>query len=856
MARRRRDDSEIDLEIRRHLELETEDQLAAGLSQHAARAAARRAFGSEAMVKEDVRGVWRSRAIDELVNDLRYGLRLLRANPTFALVAIVTLAIGIGATTAIFSVVDAVLLRPLPYPDAGRLVMLWEDVRLPAYRSARNTPAPGNFADWRARTDAFAGVAAIGYGSWSLTDDGDPVRVEGEAVSADFFPVLRVEPALGRPISADDDRPGGARVVVLGHGLWASRFGSNPDVIGRTIHLNDEPYAVIGVMPNGFRFPDPDDQLWVPLALTPDQLANHGSHFLRIVARLRPDVTVAHAQEELDAVSRQLTAEHPDSNVGTAARLVSLRDDIVGDVRPALLVLLGVVGLVLLMVCANVGSLLLARATARSREFALRAALGASRARVLRQLLIESALLASIGGAIGLAMAWWSLSALRSLAPPGIPRLAELQLRTPVYLFNFGVSLVAGLVSGALPALTANRRGHVRLPNGLMVAETAIGVIVLVGAGLLLRSFVLLERQPIGFQPGHLLTLRVILPAARYAALDRRTTFYHEAFDRIGALPAVRSVSAISFLPLSFAGRTSGVTVEGQPPPAPGQLRFVDFRAVAPGYFRALSIPTLAGRDIAWSDTPDSRPVAVVSEQAARGLWPAGDPIGRRLKLGGPDDRGLWLTIVGVVGNVRQLDLVSTPRPALYLPATQDQGTGDTLRDWVVQTSNDPTGAAAAVRAAIWQIDPTLPVTRVQTMEQVRTASFGREQFNVILVGAFAIIALALAAVGLYGVTAYSISRRTRELGIRLALGATRLDVLALVVSHGAKLTLAGLAIGTIAALMMTQVMASLLYGIGPRDPLTFGGAALLLAGVGLLACFVPARRATRVDPAIALRAD
>ncbi|HEV3057762.1 MAG TPA: ADOP family duplicated permease, partial [Vicinamibacterales bacterium] len=534
--------------------------------------------------------------------------------------------------------------------------------------------------------------------------------------------------------------------------------------------------------------------------------------------------------------------------------------------------LLGVVGLVLLMVCANVGNLLLARATARSREFALRAALGASRARVLRQLLIESAVLASIGGALGLAMAWWSLSALRTLAPPGIPRLVELQLHAPVYLFDFAVSIVAGLVSGALPALSADRGGlhdalkddargtatgpRVRLRNGLMIAETALGVVVLVGAGLLLRSFVLLERQPIGFRPANLLTLRVILPSTRYAALDRRTAFYHEAFDRIGALPAVRSVSAISFLPLSFAGRTSGVSVEGQPPPAPGQLRFVDFRSVAPGYFRALSIPTLAGRDFAWSDTPDSRPVAVVSEQAARDLWPAADPIGRRLKLGSPDSRGPWLTIVGVVGNVRQLDLVSTPRPALYFPATQDQGAGETLRDWVVQTSNDPAAAAAAVRSAIWQIDPTLPVTRVQTMEQVHAASFGREQFNVMLVGAFAIIALALAAVGLYGVTAYSISRRTRELGIRLALGATRFEVLALVISQGAKLTLAGLAIGTIAALLMTQVMASLLYGIGPRDPMTFGGAALLLSSVALLACYVPARRATRVDPTIALRAE
>jgi putative ABC transport system permease protein len=389
----------------------------------------------------------------------------------------------------------------------------------------------------------------------------------------------------------------------------------------------------------------------------------------------------------------------------------------------------------------------------------------------------------------------------------------------------------------------------VRLRDALMVAETAIGVVVLIGAGLLLRSFVLLEQLPIGFQTARILTLRVVLPTTRYATLDRRAAFYREAFDRIGALPSVRSVSAISFLPLTFSGRTSGVSVEGEPPPAPGQLRFVDFRSVTPGYFRSLSIPVIAGRDFAWNDTPDVRPVAIISERAARDLWPAADPIGRRLALGSPDGSRPWLTVVGVVGNVRQLDLISLPRPALYLPATQDQGTGETLRDWMIQTSNDPAAVAPAARSAIWQIDPTLPVTRVQTMDQVRAASLGREQFNVMLAGVFAVV-------GLYGMTAYSISRRTRELGIRLALGASRFEVLALVIAQGAKLTLAGLAIGTIAALMLSQLMATLLYGIGPRDLTTFGGVALVLTVVSLIACYVPARRATRVDPTIALRAE
>ena len=552
-------------------------------------------------------------------------------------------------------------------------------------------------------------------------------------------------------------------------------------------------------------------------------------------------------------------------------RVVPLVDDVVGDVRPALLVLLAAVGLVLLMVCANVGNLLLARAAARSHEFSMRRALGAGGTRIVRQLLTESLLLAAAGGLVGLLVAWWGVAALRSLAPAGMPRAGELDLYPSVYFFNLAISLAAGMVAGVMPAWHVQRSGHqdalsesrssaasarARLRDLLVIAQAALGVVVLVGAGLLIRSFVALRQIPVGFNTERVLTARVILPLPRYATIDRRNEFYRELVDRIGALPAVHSVSAISFLPLTFSGRTSGVSVDGEPPAGPDLRRFVDFRSVAPGYFRTLSIPLVAGRDFTWDDSPRSRPVVIVSERAARDLWPNLDPIGHRLALGNQHPDGIWFTVIGVAANVRQADAETVPRPAVYFPAMQDQGTGDTLRDWVIQTTADPARVAGAVRAAVGQLDPTLPVTRIQTMGQIRQASLSRQQFDAMLVAVFAVVALALAAIGLYGVTAYSISRRTRELGIRIALGARPSEIVGLVLRQGAWLTFAGLIIGTGLSLAVTQLMASLLYGIGPRDPITFATVALVLVTVAAIACYLPTRRGTHIDPVLALRSE
>jgi putative ABC transport system permease protein len=863
-----RPDDDLERELRNHLELEAEEQRETGLEADAARDAARRALGNVTAIREEIYLMSRWAALDALAQDVRHSLRLLAKHPGFTLAAALTLALGVGANTAIFSVIEAVLLRPLPFPRADELVMVWENVNLPAYKNDQNTPAPGNFDDWRRQNTTLAGLAAIGYRAWNLTGAGEPLRVEGEAVSADLFPLLRVEPLLGRTFILDEDRAGGPSVAVLGFGLWTARFGADPAIVGRTIRLDDAPFTVVGVMPRGFAFPDPDDRLWVPIAMSPQQLQNHGSHFLRVVGRLKPGVTLAQAQSELDTIAARLTRQHPDSNTGVGVRVMSLREQRVGQVQTALVLLLGLVGFVLLMVCANVGNLLLARATARQRELAVRAALGASAGRLVRQLLTETVVLALLGGAAGLAVASWGVTALRWLAPASLPQATDLSLNLIVGTFNFAVAACAGLVCGLAPAWQARRadlhdalkadarlsshRSGTRARSLLIVAETALGVVVLVGAGLLLRSFWGLEHVTLGFRTDRVLTFRVVLPAARYGTPSARTAFYRALADRLSAAPGVRSAAGISFLPLTFSGRTTGVTVEGDPPPIPGQVKFADFRSVTPGYFSALRIPIVSGRDVAWSDDAERPPAVVVSEAAARMFWPGRDPIGKRIKVGGP--AAPWITVVGVSGNVHQLDFVGQPRPAIYLSAAQDPGTGDMVRDWALATAGSPEVLAPDARAIVQAIDPALPVTRVQSLDSVRAAALGREQFTLLLVGLFAVMALLLAAVGLYGVTAFAVAQRTRELGIRVALGAGPSDVARLVLALGGRLVAVGLAVGIGLALALSRLMSTMLFGITARDPLTYLVVALVLATVSLAACYLPARRATRLDPVAALR--
>jgi predicted permease len=869
LFRKRQLDQELEAELRAHLELRTEENMRRGMDAKEAAQAARREFGGVEQTKELYRERRGLPFLETLLQDVRYSLRMLRKNPGFTAVVVLTLGLGIGANTAIFSVMEAVLLRPLPFPHPEELTMVWENVHLPHYENDQDTPAPGNFADWKNRNTVFSGMAAIGYRSWNLTETGEPVRIEGEAFSADTFSVLQTYPVLGRAFTAEEDRPSTAHVALLGYGLWANRFAADPTIVGRAIRLDEESYTVIGVMPPGFRFPDPDDQLYVPLALTGEQLANHGSHFLRVVARLKPGVTLPQAQSEMEVIAQRLVAQYPDSNTGVGVRLISLQEQRAGNMRRPLLMLSGVAGLLLLMVCANVANLLLARASVRGRELAIRSALGASRARVLRQLLVESLLLSFLGSVLGLAFAFWGINALRGYAPAE-QKLSEVHLNTLVGSFNLGVSLLAGLIFGLFPAWQSARGevvgrlkegsresapiGRVRIRALLVVVEMALGVIVLIGAGLLLRSFVRLEQIPLGFRPDDVLTLRVILRGPRYSGLPQRTAFYRQAVQRMQSLPGVRGVGAISFLPLTMQGRTTGIAVEGQPPPAPGQVPFADFRSISPGYFATMGIPLLQGRDFSWDDAPQSMPVMIVSQTMARNFWPHGDAVGKRIKLGGVNSGAPWVTVVGLVADVRQLELIGAPRPALYLPASQDAGTGDTLRDWVIRSSGDPAALVSAVRTAVWAIDPTLPISRIRTMERVRSNYLGPQQFNLALVGLFGGLALILAGAGLYGVAAYSVAQRRREIGIRMAMGAQACDVLRLVLGQGTKLALLGLAVGSVAALVLTRLVSSLLYGVSEHDPITFLGVATLLVSVAAIASYIPARRAMRLDPLVALR--
>jgi putative ABC transport system permease protein len=873
-------DAEMAEEIQQHLDGLTERNLAAGMSPNEARSAALKQFGGVEQIKEIAREqrVWRW--ADDLLQDFRFGCRLLRKSPGFTFVAVLTLALGIGANSAIFSVVNAVLLHPLPYPDFSRLVMVWERVRLPYYENDLNDPAPGNFADWRQQNSVFEDMAAIQDRSFNLTGAGEPLRVEGEAVSASLFNLLRVRPALGRTFTADEDGPGGPRVVVMGYNLWVSRFGGDPRILNHSILLNGASYTVVGIMPREFLFPDPanfhlagaEDQLWVPIGLTLAELANHESHYLQgALARLKPGVSLPEVEAQMDGIAHRLAERYPKSNTGVGVNLRPLRSELVpGATSAALWILLGAVSFILLMACANLANLLLARASTRRRELAVRLALGAGRMRIVRQLLTESLLLALAGGALGVLLTLWGVPLLLRLSPGDLPLFGIVGVNGPVLAFTLLISALAGLAFGIWPALVATRYNvHEGLKEGaretaggpgqkmrssLVAAEIALGVVVLAGAGLLLRSFLLLEQTPLGFQPEGLLTFRVIPRAEKYSFVSQRTAFYQQALEKIGALPGVKSTAAVSFLPLGLYRSSKGFSIEGRPAAGPSEIPRADYDVVSPGYFPAMQIPLREGRDVSWTDTALTLPVIVINQACARIFWPNQDPLGKRIKEGLPGDLGPWLTVVGVVGDVREFDIATPPRPAVYFPISQFNARDGLLRDWVVRTRGNPNAVVPVVRKAIWSIDRDLPISRVRTMEQIRSFSLASEQFNVVLLGLFACLALALASVGVHGVTAYTIAQRTHEIGIRVALGAQREDVLKLILVQGTRLACIGSVIGVAASLVLTRLMSSVVYGVRTIDPLSLAGAAILLGLVALMACYLPARDALRIDPMEALR--
>ena len=808
--------------------------------------------------------------LGDLKHDLRYGVRMLWKNPGFTAVAVIALALGIGANSAIFSVVNTVLLSPLPYDEPERLVMVWEDDTKHGYPN--DTPAAANYVDWREQNKVFEGMAALADQSYNLTGSGDPERIDGKRVNANLFELLGVAPLHGRAFAAEEDRPGANKVVILSHALWQRRFGSDAGVVGQALTLNGEGHTVVGVMPASFQFPDREAEMWVPIAFTQQEAANRGRHYLKVVARLKRGVSLEQARAEMSTIAARLQQQFPEQNTDLGASVEPLHEHLVGDIRPALLVLLGAVGLVLLISCANVANLLLARAAVRQKEIALRTALGASRMRLIRQFLTESVLLAAFGGVIGLLLAVWGVTLLKTFIPENISQVKAINVDTRVLVFTVLVTLLTGLVFGLAPAAQASKfnlnetlkeggrdaaaaRGGNFVRGLLVVAEVAISLVLLVGAGLLINSFLRLRSVDPGFRTDNLLTMSVVLPQQKYPDQARRTAFYTDMLRRVEALPGVHSAGVTNWIPLVMQGDSIGVTIEGQPVPVPGQGKppVLVTRVVSPGYFGTMGIQLLEGRVFEeGKDRVDSPCVIVIGEAVARRYWPGESALGKRIAPGRVESDEDWCQVVGVVKDVRQRELASEPIPLAYF--TYEQAGFFAPRYLVVKTAADPQALAGTVRKTVWEVDKDQPVSNVNTMEGVLSESIARQRFSTLLLGIFAGLAMILAAVGIYGVMSYSMAQRTREIGIRMALGAQKRDVLMLAVGQGLKLVAIGVALGLVGAFALTRVMTSLLYGVSATDPATLVTISLVLVAVALLASYIPARRAAKVDPLIALR--
>lgn len=804
-----------------------------------------------------------------LLQDIRFSIRMLLKKPGFTVIAVIALALGIGANSAIFSVINAVLLRPLPYKAPEQLVWIWETN--PTSDIKQEPASPPNFADWKSQNQSFDSMTAYATSTPILAGGGEPERIPGVAVTEGFFSVLGVDAMLGRTFLPEEDKQGNHRVAILSHALWQRRFGADPNIVDQTITLNGNPYVVVGVMPPAFQTVRTADglsaQIWTPLPLNYAQAARRGD-FLSVIARLKPSVSIEQARSEMASITHGLEEQYPQTNTGWGVTIIPLHEKFVGDVRPALVILLGAVCFLLLIACANVANLLLARAATRQKEISLRTALGASRGRIVRQLLTESMLLAVIGGALGLLLAFWGIKVLIALSPENIPRLNEVGLDARVLGFTFAVSVLTGVVFGLLPALQASKpnlneslkeggrssAGGIRsgrLRNLLAVAEVALALVLLVGAGLLVKSFMRLQQVNPGFNPERVLTMELLLPSSKYKEGAQVTGFYNQLLTMIQSLPGVESAGAVSTLPLAGTGSIIAFDIEGRPQRQPSDnTPDAEYRVISADYFRTMGIPLKRGRLFTEQDVPEAPRALIISETMARQHWPNEDPIGKRINTGDPQTTP-WRTVVGIVGDIKNQGLETEPYAQMYAPYTQYPQQSLAL---VVRTASDPVGFASTIRSQVWEIDRDLPLYKIRTMEQILSASIARPRFNMFLIVIFAAVALVLASVGIYGVISYSVTQRTHEIGVRMALGAQRGDVLRLIVGQGMALALAGVSVGLLASFALTRVMSSLLYGVSATDPITFAAISILLTGVALLACFIPAHRATKVDPMIALR--
>jgi putative ABC transport system permease protein len=799
---------------------------------------------------------------------------MLVRNPGFTLISAFTLALGIGANTAIFSVVNGVLLRPLPYKDPGQLVSVFAPRRM----DQEFLISSGGFTVLRDQNQVFEQVAAFlpMLDSSSITGDGEPEFLGGVTVSANLFKLLGVEPRYGRAFLPEEEKPGANRVVVISHSLWQRRFSSDQKIVGRTIAIDNEPYTVVGVMPPGFQFPL--DGMWtgwlpraidiyIPLALTTDEI-NNQRKVLPVIARLKSRVSVEQAQAEMAGVAARIKRQYLNTDKDENIRLAPYHQQVVGRARFSLLILLGAVGFVLLIACANVANLLLARAAGRRKEIAVRVALGASRWRVIRQLLTENILLAMSSGLLALALAFWGVDLLRAIIPENLPRADEIGIDGRVFGFTLLISLGAGILFGLVPAFQASRvdlndalkdggrssggSGQNRLRNLLVVSEVALALALLTGAGLMLRSFIRLMSVDPGLDPRSVLTMDIRLSRSKYSR-PQQAAFFQRLLERLRATPGIQAVGAVYPMPLSGMEEDLWFDIEGQPPPARGEHRSAGPRGVSPGYFKAQGIQLLKGRVFAESDGGDTRPVVVINEAAARRYWADQDPIGRRISFDSRDGQPTWRQIVGVVRSVRHMALSEEPRPEVYIPFTQHPLAFMTL---VARTDGAPLNFVAAIRSQVQAVDKDQPISDARTMEERLAGTVSQRRFNLISLGIFAGIALSLAAIGIYGVMSYMVTQRGHEIGVRMALGAHTGNVLGLVLRQGMTLTLTGVLVGVIAAFGLTRLLSNLLFDLSTTDPLTFFVTALLLALVALVACYLPARRATKVDPMVALRCD
>jgi putative ABC transport system permease protein len=793
---------------------------------------------------------------------------MLVKSPAFSLIAILTLGLAIGANSAIFSVVNAVLLRPLPYPKSEQLVRVFGTQP----QLALAPSAPANFLEWKTENEVFERIATYVGQGFNLTGSDKPERVIGCRVSGDIFQLLGMRPALGRDFTEDEDRHGAERVLILSHEFWQSRFAGNPNAVGQTITLNNQTHTVIGVMPPGFAFPGTRTQVWTPVAFNPAEQATRDTNFIDVIARLKPGVSLEQAQANMNAVTRHQAQRYPQTNIGIGVKVVSLQEHIVGNVRPMLVVLLAAVAFVLLIACANVANLLLARAAARQREMAIRGALGASRSRVVRLLLSESVLLAIVGGAVGLLFATWSLDLLVSLKPANLPRLAEIGVNRTVFIFTLAVSVLTGVLFGLVPALQASRsdlneglkesgrggsdspRRH-RLRASLVVAEVALSLVLLVGAGLMIRSFSRLLAVDPGFQADHVLTAFVSLPNSKYQKREEQVAFFERLLDRLRTVPGVAAAGIISDLPL-FGGSSTGFDVDGRPAALPGQRPMTDYRIISPDYFSAMGMKLLKGRAFSRFDADGAPGVVIINETMAKSYFAGEEPIGQRLHLSGnPKD---LREIVAVVADVRNYGLDADVKPEAYVPLPQSApgylaGVTSAM-NIVIRSTMDPAALTTALREQVQALDKDQPVSEIRTMEWYLADSMAERRFNMLLLGAFAGLALVLAAVGIYGVIAYTVTQRTHEMGIRIALGARSADILRLVFADAMVTTTAGIVIGLAAAFALTRLLQSLLYQVTATDPFVFASIPVLLLAVAMLATYIPARRAMKVNPITALR--